>query len=283
MLHSRWSLHAAQISVCIRRCGNTRYGPVGCAIRGGKHSGILHAQQTDLTIRQPLYLQVAKDRSPLQSGAGFLSWTCTVGSFALATALLLYRSSRYNLATLLGWFITTLGTALLVLLNRSSTDAKWAGLLIVSGIGLGILAPALFRAAIAPATNEQLSTATGLYSFFHCLGRAFGIAISGTIFQNRLLLNFLKHPNLQRPAVGFTRDAVALVQAIQNMPGDRTSLKFILKDSYVDAIRFVWIVLAAVSGAVLVLGLAGIRALPAQPRNDDTNPTHEMKATDEER
>ena len=215
----------------------------------------------------------------------FFSWSCAVGFFALTTAVLINRSSRFRPVTWLGWILTTLGISLLVLLTKSSSDTTCAGLFIIAGVGLGISAPALVLAAVAPATNEELSTAVGLHSFSHCLGRAFGVAMGGTIFQNKLLLNFLKHQDLERPALTFTRDAIAFITSIQTMPGTPGSLKSVLVNAYVDSIRFAWIVLAALAGAATLLCLAGIRAVPAlrNDTDDSTDFSHQMKTVDEER
>jgi MFS family permease len=230
----------------------------------------------------PMYFQAAKSLSPLMTGVSLLPFSCAVGVFAIATTIATSRSPLYRPAIWFGWTLSTSGFALLVLLTKSSSTITWAGLSTVSGIGLGILAPALLYAAQAPATNERVPAAIGLHSFFHCIGRAFGVAIGGTVFQNTLLLNFRQHPDVARSALTFARDAVAFLQSIHTMPGDEGSLKFVLIKAYVDSLRRTWIVMAALAGAAALICVLGIGAVPARP-SDDATFSHEMKTFDEER
>lgn len=228
-----------------------------------------------------MYFQAAKNLTPLMAGVSLLPFSCAVGLFAIATAILTSRSSYYRPAIWLGWTLTPLGLALLVLLTRSSSTTTWAGLSIVSGTGLGILAPALLLAAQAPATNERVSSAIALHSVFHCSGRAFGVAIGGAVFQNTLLLNLRQHPDVARSALTFARDAVAFLESLHTMPGDRGSLKFVLINAYVDSLRRTWIVMAALAGAAALLCVLGIRAALVRA-SDSATFSHEMKTFDEE-
>jgi hypothetical protein len=216
------------------------------------------------------------------AGVGSLPFTCAVGFFAVATALAIGRSARYRPVIWAGWPLTAGGIALLVLLTRSSSTTTWVGLSLVSGVGLGILAPALSSAAQMLATPEDVPVAVGLHSVFHCTGRAFGVAIGGTAFQNTLLLNFRQHPDLARPALEFAQDALAFMESLHSMQGGSGTLKFDFIDSYVDALRCSWIVIAALAGAGALVCVFGIRAVPAR-QEDEVDVSHEMKTFDEER
>ena len=56
----------------------------------------------------------------------------------------------------------------------------------VSGLGAGILIPSMAAGIQAAATDEDMTYAVCMFSFFRAFGQAFGVAIGGVIFQNAL-------------------------------------------------------------------------------------------------
>ncbi|ORY13563.1 major facilitator superfamily domain-containing protein [Clohesyomyces aquaticus] len=205
----------------------------------------------------PLYFSVAKpDLSLVRTGVCLLPWTITLASFAMLTAVFAVNKgngSRYQPATWLGWFFTTFGVALMILITRTSTPSLWVPVALFSGIGLGILYPSLRASSLAQVAacsdTARLASAITNHSFFQSLGSTFGIAISTSIFQNSLQKNLLRHPLLSRLAQEYSKDAIALVQSIRKMPGGDNTLREDLGDAYTDSMRTIWIVLAVVAGA----------------------------------
>jgi predicted MFS family arabinose efflux permease len=89
----------------------------------------------------------------------------------------------------MGWRITTLVNGLLIFLNPSTRAASWIGILVVLGVGQGMLVNSLSCTVQALADNQDVAYASALYAFMRTLGLAFGVALGGTIFQNRLSSN----------------------------------------------------------------------------------------------
>ncbi|KAF2205204.1 MFS general substrate transporter [Delitschia confertaspora ATCC 74209] len=230
----------------------------------------------------PLYFQATRKQSPLEVGISLLPWLSIVGLFALAAAVFVNRTYQYCPAIWLGWALSTFGIALFILFTRSTPASTWAGLSILSGIGLGILAPALALTCQAPYRSKEIPTAIGLHSFFHGLGRVLGVAVGSAVFQKELLRNMLQQPDIERSALDFTQNAVGLVKTIQKISGGDDTLKFILMNTYVHSLRTVWIVMAACAGAASLLGLICTRAYPPQ-RETGRSKAINTKTFDEER
>ncbi|KAF2190863.1 MFS general substrate transporter [Zopfia rhizophila CBS 207.26] len=229
----------------------------------------------------PLYFEAAKNVSLVRTGVSMLPWTLALAIFALTTAVYIVKSRHYRPAIWLGWFLITLGVALMALFTRSSTTATFVGIAMVSGIGLGVLYPALSIASQAPAQNDNLPFAVTNYSFFQTLGQTLGVAVGGAIFQNQLHRQLLKNPQLERLAQAYAKDAVAVVQAIRAMPGGEGTLKTDLADAYVHALRPIWIVMAALAGVAFAVSFF-TRAL-AINRTEEQECAHQMRTFDEER
>jgi hypothetical protein len=158
-----------------------------------------------------------------------------------------------------GWFLASFGLILLLYLGESTTAPQWVGLSLASGLGCGILYPAMSIAVQASATTIDLPFAAAMFSFFRSLGQTFGIAIGGMIFQNtfKQKLEASGTELLEVHAEEWATDAGALVEVVKNMMEQGQELvKMQLIGIYVDSLRVIWIVMCALAGISLVTSLA---------------------------
>ena len=104
-----------------------------------------------LLYYMPLYFEVAKNYSPINSGVAIFPFTFTVAPAAVVVGLVITKTGRYRPSLWIGWFLTTLGMGLLIYLQKSTNIPSWIFLSLVGGTGLGMLFSAQGFAAQASA------------------------------------------------------------------------------------------------------------------------------------
>jgi hypothetical protein len=146
---------------------------------------------------------------------------------------------------------------LLLILKPNTSAVSWIFLNLVGGLGTGMLFPAMALAVQASATAQDQAYAANMFSFFRAFGQTLGVAIGGVIFQNQMKKKMLTYPLLADLAGEYSRDAAGLVQIIKDMPAGE--MKEQLRESYTDALKYIWIVMLAFS-AVAFIGSWFIKA-----------------------
>ncbi|KFX96689.1 hypothetical protein O988_05209 [Pseudogymnoascus sp. VKM F-3808] len=201
----------------------------------------------------PLYFEAVKGYSPVMAGVALFPDTFSVAPCAILVGILITYTGHYRWAIWLGWILTTLGMGLLCLLEADTSIPAWIFLMVISGLGVGILFPALVFAIQGSAKPQDVAMAVAMTSFFRSFGETLGVAIGGSIFQNRMRANLLGYPALAPYADKYSKDAAALVETIRSMPSG--GVKNDLRVAYTDSLRIVWAVCCAVAGASMFLSL----------------------------
>ena len=179
----------------------------------------LSASQFAMFLYLTLYIQNQLSYSPLEAGLRFLPTTLL--SFLVAPF-------AGKLAERLGirWFIGA-GLALVAggLLSMSGlgTGDDWTALLpgfVMTGIGVGMVNPALATAAVGVVEPRRAGMASGINSTFRQVGIATGVAAWGAIFQSAV--NDRAGQFAQEVGVG-ADDGVGRVDlgVVQVVPADR--------------------------------------------------------------
>lgn len=198
----------------------------------------------------PLYFEAVKGFTPIMAGVALFPQTFTVAPAAMAVGAAIAITGKYRWSIWSGWLLTTFGAGLLIYLKTNTNTAAWIFLNLVAGLGTGILFPAMAIAVQAATSNEDQAYATNMFSFMRGFGQTIGVAIGGVIFQNQMKKKMLSYPLLAAVADEYSKDAAGLVQIIKSLPdGD---MKNQLKDSYTDALRYIWIVMTALAAVALI-------------------------------
>ncbi|KUJ13746.1 putative MFS transporter [Mollisia scopiformis] len=189
----------------------------------------------------PLYYQAIKSANPTQSGLAVLPETLSIAPVSLIVGILVSRTGRFKWSILCGWFFTTLGTGLLLLLDISTTTPVWIGINIIVGIGTGMLfsGMAFSIQAAATAFGQDSAFAIAMFTFFRSLGGTVGIAISGALFQAEMRKKLLSFPTLAAQALQYTNDAVELAATIKTLPQGEQRLG--LTEAYADGLKRIWL------------------------------------------
>ncbi|KAL1301487.1 hypothetical protein AAFC00_005733 [Neodothiora populina] len=193
----------------------------------------------------PLYYEAVKHYTPIVSGVALFPMTFTVAPAAIAVGILVTVTGRYRWAIWIGWFLTTLGCGIQILLDVTTSLPAWIFLTLVSGLGTGMLFPSTMFGVQAATPGKDIPSAVALFTFFRSFGQAVGVAIGGVIFQNQIKKQILSHPLIAAHANEWAADSSALVQVIKNMPPGLE--RALLVQSYADALKIVWAVICGLA------------------------------------
>ena len=201
----------------------------------------------------PLYYEAVKGLSPILSGVALFPETFTVAPGAFIVGTLITRTGHYRWAVWSGWSITTLGLGLLYLLDVNTTTVQWIFLNLVVGLGLGFNYSALGVTLQAATTEEDMTSAVSMFTFFRLLGQALGVVIGGVVFQNQIKTRLSGIPVLEPLADRYASDGAGLAALIRILPESPT--KGPLVQAYADSCKTIWVVYCGIAGFALLSSL----------------------------
>ncbi|KAL1606712.1 hypothetical protein SLS60_004119 [Paraconiothyrium brasiliense] len=216
----------------------------------------------------PLYFGVADaGMRDVPAGVRWFPWTIPLAVVILFTFVVISRWNAWIYAIWLGWLLVMFGVAMTTFYTRTSSDGKWVSVAIVSGTGIGILFPSLHTASELIASrerdDERQRRAVTNSSYFHYLGKAFGVGLATCIFQNRLLHQLDASEIYHGFAKEYAVESVSLLVRIRATPGGPGSAKVQIADMYVESLKSVWTLMAVLAGIAL---LASCFMMPKVPK-----------------
>ena len=141
----------------------------------------------------PLYLQTVHAATPTSSGLQLLPLVCGMLVTFTISGRLVTKWGRYKIFPVLGTALMSVGLFLLSLLTPSTPLIISSIYMVVVGAGIGLVMQVLVVAVQNAVPQRQLGTATSSSTFFRSIGGAFGVAVFGAIFINRLAVNLPKY------------------------------------------------------------------------------------------
>ncbi len=221
-----------------------------------------------------LYLQNDLGYSPLAGGARLLPSTVLCFVVPLATRSMAERF-RPGIVLGAGMAITALGLAAMYGLSAASSWTALIPGLLLTGLGIGIVNPAIARTALGVVPRERSGMASGISNTFRIGGLATGVAALGAVFQHQLTGALAAHASggtapaalAKAVASGGTHAASALV------PGD-PGIATAAQHAFVDGINRILAIgaIAVCAGAVCAFTLIRRRDFqpppPAAPPQD---------------
>jgi len=173
---------------------------------------------------------------------------------SVVVGIICAKTGRYRWAIYTGWFLTTMGAGVLILLGPSTSVVSWIFLNFPISIGTGMLFPAMALAIQAAGRQEDAGHAAAFYSFTRVFGQSLGVAIGGVIFQNQIKIKLQGYELLAPLADAYSKDATALIGVIKAMEDSLEKTQLI--QAYADALKMIWVVMCALSAVGLVASLA---------------------------
>ncbi|HUS82874.1 MAG TPA: MDR family MFS transporter [Dehalococcoidia bacterium] len=134
----------------------------------------------------PVYFQVVRGTSAMMSGLRLLPLMAAVVFSVAATGRIITTVGRYRVFPIGGSAIMVAGMLLLAQLGENTSAWQAAFYMFVLGIGLGMLMHVPVLAVQNAVMHRDMGAATAGVNLFRMLGSAFGVAVFGSILNNRL-------------------------------------------------------------------------------------------------
>jgi EmrB/QacA subfamily drug resistance transporter len=155
-------------------------------------------------IYLPVYAQGVIGASATNSGLILMPMSVAMIGLSIVAGLVITKTGRYKLQTILGILVMGIGFWLLTQLHYGSSQLDLTLAMIVFGVGLG-MALQVYTLIIQNASQRKdLGVATASTQFFRNVGSTVGTAVFGTIMTSGLAQNISSH---------LPRDVVAQMQA----------------------------------------------------------------------
>ena len=134
----------------------------------------------------PVFLQISLALSATHSGLLLVPMLAAALVASLVSGRIVARWGRYRSVVAAGSVLLGVGLALLSTMTVSTSPEAAAGYLIVFGLSMGILIPALILVIQNAVHPRDLGVATSSVQVFRQLGGSTGVAVFGALFNARL-------------------------------------------------------------------------------------------------
>jgi EmrB/QacA subfamily drug resistance transporter len=199
----------------------------------------------------PLFLQVVHGASPTSSGLQLLPIMLLLLICSIVSGRRISATGKYRRFPIIG---TALLTVSLYLFSHIGVGTSyWIGAIYMAllGAGLGLTMQVLVLAVQNSVKYSDLGAATSLATFARSIGGSIGVAVFGTVFNNRLATNLPKHlPPSALKALHGTSVAANPAQVKHLQPLVRDGLRI----AFSDSLHVVF--LSAVPFALIAFGLS---------------------------
>ena len=137
----------------------------------------------------PLFAQDVLGRTATNSGVILTPMVLSLVVVSLAAGQFISRRGKYKVLAIAGTFMVTAGILLLSTMGENSTSSQLVERMMLIGAGLGISMP-IFNVVVQNAfEHAKLGVATASVQLARSIGATVGVAIMGTILNNRLAHN----------------------------------------------------------------------------------------------
>ena len=139
-----------------------------------------------VSIYVPVFSQGVQEISATSSGVILIPFSLGWVAAATVTGQLISRTGRYRAFPIVGSLFILGGLTLLALLAQGWAPAAVAGILVITGIGMGMTFQPYIIATQNAVEVANLGIATATIQFFRSMGGSLAVAALGTLLANRL-------------------------------------------------------------------------------------------------
>jgi EmrB/QacA subfamily drug resistance transporter len=205
----------------------------------------------------PLYLQAVYGASPTVSGLELLPMVAGMLTTFIWSGRYITRTGHYKYFPVAGSALLALGLFLLSTMGPHTSYGTVAFYMVFVGLGMGLSMQVVVMAAQNAVPHSQLGVATSTVTFTRTIGGAFGVALLGAVFSNRLLHELTAHAKGAQLKLISGGSVTANPTQIHHLPPAQQAL-FIQGFSHALSTVFLVAVPFAVAGFVLALLLKEI-------------------------
>ena len=137
-------------------------------------------------VMLPLYLQIVKGNSATEAGLKLIPLMMGIVSMSIFSGKRISLTGKYKIFPIVGTAMMTLGLILMATLSEDTSFLSLSIYAILIGGGLGLSMQTILIALQNDVEFKDMGIVTSSNTFFRSLGGAFGTAIFGTIFSNRI-------------------------------------------------------------------------------------------------
>ncbi|KAF9431386.1 hypothetical protein BGZ76_000374 [Entomortierella beljakovae] len=179
----------------------------------------------------PIYFQVVKNESATVGGLETVPFVIGIVITSISSGIWVLKKGTFAFFPALGNIIFLAGSCLCLLMKTDSTRVVSIFVLLMCGLGMGFTMQASTLAVQVAAKPKYMATVTTSVQFVRCLGQVFGVAIVGTVFNNKLEDNLLEHfpANILRVTLDYSQIYTYAPEEIH-----------IIYDSFVNALHYVY-------------------------------------------
>jgi EmrB/QacA subfamily drug resistance transporter len=199
----------------------------------------------------PLFLQVVHGASATSSGLQLVPIMAFVLVMAIYSGRRISATGTYRRFPIVGTGLVAIALFLLSHLTVTTPFWQTAIYMAILGAGLGLTMQVLLIAAQNSVSYSDLGVATSLATFSRSIGGSIGVAVFGTVFNNRLAANLPKHVPAAALAKLHGASVTANPAAVKLLPAP---VRDGLRIAFSDSLHVVY--LAAVPFAVLAFLLS---------------------------
>jgi hypothetical protein len=184
------------------------------------------------------------------------------------------KVGSYRWAIWVGWGLSTLGFGLLYLLDNDTSIPAFIFLNVPVSMGTGMCFVSMSLGVQAAGRPADAGHSITFYSFIRVFGQALGVAVGGVVFQNQFRNRLLGYPLLAADASRYSEDATAILTLIHGL--EDGMMKNQLIQAYADALKIIWVVMTALSGAVFLSSFC-IKAFSLNQKHETEQGLNEKK------
>jgi EmrB/QacA subfamily drug resistance transporter len=141
-------------------------------------------------INLPLFIQGVQGQSATSSGNAILPLMFGSIVFSIISGQIVSRTGKYRILAIVGQIIIAFGMFLLSTMTMDIPTWQTAIYMVIMGIGLGIAQP-LYTLIVQNAfPQSRLGVVTSATTFFRSIGGTIGVALFGTIVNNRFVAEY---------------------------------------------------------------------------------------------
>jgi hypothetical protein len=138
-----------------------------------------------VTYFLPIYFQGVQLRSPTRSGVQFLPTAIVLIPFAIIAGGLVTTTGRYKPLCILGFGLQSLSLGLFILLDHTSSTARWTIFQMIGAAGIGLVTTSILPAVQVELPEIDVAASTATWGFIRSLGSIWGVSIPAAIFNNQ--------------------------------------------------------------------------------------------------
>ncbi|KAF9393237.1 hypothetical protein CPC16_002516, partial [Podila verticillata] len=206
----------------------------------------------------PVYFQVVKGESATVGGLETIPFVFGILFTSVSSGLWTMKKGTFAFFPALGFSILAVGSGLGILFVQDTKRVVTIFVLLVCGLGMGFTLQASTLAVQVAVKPKYMATVTATVQFVRSLGQVFGIAIVGSIFNNKLAeklkAQFPNDPNILYVAQDYAKIADYDAEG-----------RYWIYECFIGSIHYVFYC------AVAVVGLALISSLFIQHKELKTN------------